>query len=86
MCTGQASKRSQLDHLSCLGVVAGSMERHELVAFALHVVHLVTAARQSGVKGICQQGKVRNTNWNMRVMAIGLKWLVIEENGEESCT
>ena len=32
------------------------MERHELVAFALHVVHLVTAARQFGVKGICQQG------------------------------
>ena len=32
------------------------MERHELVAFALHVVHLVTAARQLGVKGIRQQG------------------------------
>ena len=32
------------------------MERHELVAFALHVVHLVTAARQLGVKGTCQQG------------------------------
>ena len=32
------------------------MERHELVALALHVVHLVTAARQLGVKGICQQG------------------------------
>ena len=29
---------------------------------------------------------MRNTNWNMRFMAIGLKWLVIEENGEESCT
>ena len=32
------------------------MERHELVAFALHVVHLVTAARQLGVKRIRQQG------------------------------
>ena len=32
------------------------MERHELVALALHVVHLVTAARQLGVKRIRQQG------------------------------
>ena len=32
------------------------MERHELVALALHVVHLVTATRHMGVKGISQQG------------------------------
>ena len=37
-------------HLSCLGIVAGSMEGHELVPLPLHVVHLVSAERKDGGK------------------------------------
>ena len=40
-------------HLSGLGVVASSVERHELVPLPLHVVHLVSA----------EEGNCKNEEW-----------------------